>query len=217
MTRPSPLRISLGSDHAGLSLKNEIVLHLRTDGHLVDDLGVTASDTRGLDLSADWTLYVVNRASALQLAEMGVGRFTLSPEDLRANLAALLQRLSGAASVVVYEDTPLFISESCPYATLAGACPGPASCTFASMELTSAHGGKALVVNDRCRSWTLDAVPFNLSPHLAALRAAGARSFRVHFLHRPWEPARAREIWRALRRGEEVRPGHPGNFLRERW
>jgi putative protease len=180
-------------------------------------LGVTAHDAGGLDLSSDWSLYVVNRAAARQLRDMGVARVTLSTEDARPNLTRLLAELGPAASVVVYEDSPLFVSESCPYANLAGGCPGPADCAFESMELTSSHGGKALVVNERCRSFTLNEAPFNLSPRLAALRAAGARSFRAHFLHRPYPPERAREIWRALRRQEVVRPGHTGSFDREGW
>jgi putative protease len=132
-------------------------------------------------------------------------------------MGALLGRLGPAASVVVYEDSPLFISESCPYANLAGGCPGPAACAFEQMELTSSHGGKALVVNERCRSFTLNDVPFNLSARLGALRDAGARSFRVHFVHRRYAPERAREIWRALRRGDAVRPGHAGSFDRDGW
>jgi U32 family peptidase len=180
-------------------------------------LGLAPGDAGGLDLSSDWSLHAVNRASARQLRAMGVGRVTLSTEDVRANLGRLLGELGAAASVVVYEDSPLFISESCPYANLAGGCPGPADCTFEAMALTSSHGGKALVVNERCRSFTLNDVPFNLSPRLAALREAGARSFRVHFVHRPYPPERAREIWRALRRGEAVRPGHTGSFDREGW
>ncbi|HET9552689.1 MAG TPA: U32 family peptidase, partial [Anaeromyxobacteraceae bacterium] len=177
-----------------------------------------APDGEGsLDLTSDWSLYAVNRAAARQLRDMGVGRVTLSTEDVRENLGALLGELGAAASVVVYEDSPLFISESCPYANLAGGCPGPAACTFERMELTSSHGGKALVVNERCRSYTLNDEPFNLSPRLAALRQAGARSFRVHFVHRPYAPAQARDVWRALRRGEVVRPGHTGSFDRDGW
>ena len=182
------------------------------------DPGAPASgSTAGLDLTSDWSLYAVNRAAARQLQAMGVGRVTLSTEDVRANATALLGRLGPAASVVVYEDSPLFISESCPYANLAGGCPGPADCTFEQLELTSSHGGKALVVNERCRSFTLNEVPYNLSPRLAALREAGARSFRVHFVHRPYAPERALAIWRALRRGEVVQPGHTGSFDREGW
>jgi hypothetical protein len=180
-------------------------------------LGLAPGDAGGLDLSSDWSLHTVNRAAARQLQDMGVGRITLSTEDAHANMAALLGQLGLAAAVVVYEDSPLFISESCPYANLAGSCPGPADCTFVRMELTSSHGGKVLVMNERCRSFTLNDVPYNLSPRLAALREAGARNFRVHFVHRTYAPEHARTIWRALRRGEAIRPGHTGSLERERW
>jgi putative protease len=171
----------------------------------------------GLDLSADWPLYAVNRAAARALREMGVGRVTLSPEDVRGNLAALLDELGPAAAVVVYEDSPLFLSESCPYANLRGECPGPGRCEFEELELTSSHGGRVLVVNDRCRSITVNAEPFNLSPRLAALREMGARALRVHFLHRAYPSDRALEVWRALRRLEVVRPGHTASFDRAGW
>ncbi len=180
-------------------------------------LGITAADPGGLDLTSDWSLYAVNRGAARQLLDMGVRRVTLSTEDVRANLVGLLGQLGAAASVIVYEDSPLFISESCPYANLAGGCPGPGDCTFSELELTSSHGGTVLVVNERCRSVTLAAEPFNLSPRLRVLAEAGARSLRVHLLHRPYEPSRARELWRALRRLEVVRPGHTGSFDRPGW
>jgi U32 family peptidase len=180
-------------------------------------LGVTAGDPGGLDLTSDWSLYAVNRGAARQLLDMGVRRVTLSTEDVRENLLALLRQLGAAASVIVYEDSPLFVSESCPYANLAGGCPGPGDCTFSELELTSSHGGTVLVVNERCRSVTLGAEPYNLSPRLRVLTEAGARSLRVHLLHRPYEPSRARELWRALRRLEVVRPGHTGSFDRPGW
>ncbi len=180
-------------------------------------LGLAPGDAGGLDLTSDWSLYAVNRAAAAQLRDMGVSRVTLNTEDTRHNLAPLLGRLGAAAAVVIYEDSPLFISESCPYANLAGGCPGVADCTFESMELTSSHGGKALVVNERCRSFTLNDEPFNLSEKVPALRAMGARAFRVHFVHRPYAPAQAVATWRALRRGEVVMPGHAGSFERDGW
>jgi len=180
-------------------------------------LGISAADPGGLDLTSDWSLYTVNRGAARQLRDMGLRRVTLSTEDVRSNLAALLRQLGAAASVVVYEDSPLFISESCPYANLRGGCPGPAACTFSSMELTSSHGGRVTVLNDRCRSVTVHAEPFNLSSRLSALTAAGAHSLRVHFLHHPHDSGRSRSIWRAMRRFELVAPGHTGSFGREGW
>jgi putative protease len=199
---------------------------LRAAGHLRWELtnvaswallGIAPGDPRGLDLSSDWSLYAVNRGSVRQLRDMGVRRVTLSTEDCFSNLAALLAQLGPAASVVVYEDSPLFISESCPYANLRGGCPGPAHCAFETMELTSSHGGGVVVLNQRCRSVTVSAEPFNLSRWLAPLRQAGARSLRAHFLNRRYDPAHARAIWRALRRGEVVEPGHPGSFERAAW
>jgi putative protease len=180
-------------------------------------LGISAEGPGGLDLTSDWSLHAVNRAAARQLLDMGLRRVTLSTEDVRSNLAALLHQLGAAASVVVYEDSPLFVSESCPYANLRGGCPGPTACSFSSMELTSSHGGRVTVLNHGCRSVTVNAEPFNLSPRLRALREAGARSLRVHFIHRPYDPGRARAIWRAVRRFEVVAPGHTGSCEREGW
>ena len=54
------------------------------------DLDPSRSEMGGIDLAADWSLYVVNRAAAHQLEAMGVHRFVLSPEDGLANLRPLL-------------------------------------------------------------------------------------------------------------------------------
>ena len=180
-------------------------------------LGLRPGQPQGLDLTSDWPLHCVNRGTALALRELGVRRVTLSPEDVRANLAAPLGALGSAAAVIVYEDAPLFLSESCPYATLRGACPGPADCTFETMDLVSSHGGRVRVVNDRCRSITLNDAPFSLAPRLGALLDAGARALRVHFVHRPYDSAEALAIWRGLRGPVPLAPGHTGSFDRAGW
>ncbi len=180
-------------------------------------LGLRPGAPHGLDLTSDWPLYCVNRGAAAALRALGLRRVTLSPEDVRANLAALLGRLGPAAAVVVYEDAPLFLSESCPYATLRGSCPGPSDCTFEELELTSSHGGRVRVVNDRCRSVTLNDAPFSLAPRLRALRDAGARALRVHFVHRPYDAAEALAIWRGLRGPAPAARGHTGSFDRAGW
>ena len=103
-------------------------------------LDPSRSETGEIDLSADWSLYVVNRAAARRLEAMGVRRFTLSPEDGLANLRPLLAEFGPRAAVIVHQDTPLFLAESCAYANLIGGCPGKANCSFESMEMTSSHG-----------------------------------------------------------------------------
>ncbi len=106
-------------------------------------------DTAGLDLSTDWSVYVLNRAAAQQLLDLGVSRFVLSPEDGLDNMRSLLAEFGPRAVVVVYQDTPQFIAESCAYANLIGGCPGKANCRFESMEMVSSHGERWCI-----RRWT---------------------------------------------------------------
>ncbi len=165
-------------------------------------------------LSADWSLYVLNRAAAQKLLSMGIGRFTLSVEDGLENMKPLLAEHGERAQVVVFQDTPLFISESCPYATLAGGCPGVGNCKFEQMEMTSSHGEDSLAISERCRTVVVSKNPYSLGPKLSALAAAGARRVRADFLFRSYQPAEVARIFRGLRQGSELPFGHIGNFER---
>src|SRR5205085_11344019 len=52
-----------------------------------------------IDLATDWSVYVLNRLAALQLIDMGVSRFALSPEDGLANWKPLLSEFGPRAVV----------------------------------------------------------------------------------------------------------------------
>ena len=133
--------------------------------------------TGDLDLATDWSVYVFNRLAALQLSDMGVSRFALSPEDGLANWASLWREFGPRAVLIVYQDTPLFLAESCAYANLIGGCPGKANCNFQSMEMVSSHGEKVTALDYHCRTIVLNQGPFCLSTRLADLRRAGVRHF----------------------------------------
>ena len=61
------------------------------------------------DLTADWSLYAFNSAALAALSELGVKRFTASPESTAENLAYLAE--SGyAVDFLKQQSTPLFIS-----------------------------------------------------------------------------------------------------------
>lgn len=62
------MRIAIGSDHAGFSLKNEVGEHLRTLGHEVVDLGTTDGS------SVDYPDYgaAIGRSVASADAELGI-------------------------------------------------------------------------------------------------------------------------------------------------
>src|SRR5260370_41565849 len=105
---------------------------------------------------------------------MGASRVTLPPEAGRANLRSLLADLAPRVQLIVHQDTPLFLAESCAYANLIGGCPGKANCRFESMEMTSGHGEKVTALDYHCRTIVLNEGPFCVAPRRRELGAAGA-------------------------------------------
>jgi putative protease len=177
----------------------------------IDPLEPEAS---GLDLATDWSVYVINRLAARALARMGVQRFTLSPEDGLENIRSLLSEFGPRAVLIVHQDTPLFLAESCAYANLIGGCPGKANCKFESMEMVSSHGEKVTALDYHCRTIVLNQGPFCLSTRLKDLRRAGAICLRVDFIYRNYDPVEVRKRWRLVRAGRPVPGGHAANFER---
>jgi putative protease len=167
-----------------------------------------------LDLATDWSVYVVNRLAARQVLDMGGSRFALSPEDGLQNIRSLLAEFAGQAVVIVYQDTPQFLAESCAYANLIGGCPGKANCKFESMEMVSSHGERVTALDYHCRTIVLNQGPFCLSPRLDEVGRAGAVHLRADFVYRPYEPADVRRLWRLVRAGRPVPQGHAANFDR---
>ncbi len=179
--------------------------------HLGLDL---AGAAHGLDVATDWSIYALNRAAAAQILAMGVTRFALSPEDGKANVRSLLAEFGPRAVLIVYQDTPLFVAESCAYANLIGGCPGKANCRFEQMEMVSAHGERVTALDYHCRTVVLNQGPFCLSGRLPELAQAGAVSVRADFVYRPYTPAEVVERWRLIRGGRPVPGGHAANFDR---
>src|SRR5439155_25578546 len=122
-----------------------------------------------IDLATDWSVYTLNRAAAKQLEEMGVSRFALSPEDGLDNVRSLLAEFGPRAVLIVHQDTPLFLAESCAYANLIGGCPDKANCKFESMEMVSSHGERVTALDYHCRTIVLNQGPFCLSTKLREL------------------------------------------------
>src|SRR5262245_54358784 len=173
-----------------------------------------AEKTESLDLATDWSVYVLNRLAAEQVLAMGATRFALSPEDGLSNWRSLLSEFGDRAVLIVHQDTPLFIAESCAYANLIGGCPGKANCRFQSMEMTSSHGEKVTALDYHCRTIVLNQGPFCLSTRLPEIAAAGARLLRADFVYRPYEPLEVRRRWRLVRAGQPIAGGHAANFER---
>ena len=177
-----------------------------------DDLGIDPTNPlAAIDLATDWSVYVINRLAAQQVLAMGATRFALSPEDGLANWQSLLAEFGPRAVLIVHQDTPLFVAESCAYANLIGGCPGKANCRFESMEMVSSHGERVTALDYHCRTIVVNQGPFCLSHRLPELAKAGAVSLRADFVYRPYDPAEVRERWRLVRAGRPVPGGHAAN------
>ncbi len=167
-----------------------------------------------IDLSTDWPIYVINRLAAQQVLAMGGTRFVLSPEDGLANARSLWTEFGAKAVLIVYQDTPQFLAESCAYANLIGGCPGKANCRFESMEMVSSHGERVTAIDYHCRTIVLNQQPFCLSDRLEELAQAGAISLRADFVYRAYDAATVRDLWQRIRAGRAVPGGQSANFER---
>jgi putative protease len=179
-------------------------------------LGIKSApdESAAIDLATDWSVYVLNRLAARRLLDLGVSRFALSPEDGLANYRPLLREFGSRAVVIVHQDTPLFLAESCAYANLIGGCPGKANCSFESMAMVSQHGERVTALDYHCRTIVLNDGPFCLATRLGDLAAAGAISLRADFIYRTYRPEQLQERWRAILAGRRVPGGHAANFDR---
>jgi putative protease len=178
------------------------------------NIGLSGNATKSDTLSTDWSVYVMNRAAASQVLDMGAQRFALSPEDGTENMRSLLAEFGSQATVIVHQDTPWFMAESCAYANLIGGCPGKANCKFESMDMVSSYGEKVTAIDYHCRTIVLNKGAFCLSPRLKDLAAIGAKTLRADFIYRKYAPEETREIWRTLRAGHNVPGGYVANFDR---
>src|SRR5205809_7219909 len=123
-----------------------------------------------------------------QVRALGARRFALSPEDGLENMRSLLREFGDKADVIVHQDTPMFLAESCAYANLIGGCPGKANCRFESMDMVSSHGETVKAIDYHCRTIVLNQGPFCLSTRLNELAKAGASLLRADFIYRKYEP-----------------------------
>jgi putative protease len=157
-----------------------------------------------VDLSTDWPLYVTNREAARALLDAGASAFTLSPEDGLANWRGLLDEFGARAVVVVYQDTPLLISETRAFG---GASPD-------GTRLISSFGDRLRALDVGGRTVVVAEAPLCLSGALQELAEVGAVSLRADFVWRAYPPEVVRERWRAVRSGATVPGARVANLRR---
>lgn len=75
--------------------------------------GLSVLPEKGIDLSFDSSLYVLNSQAMLMAKELGVSKVAFSVEDTMSNLLTLNEKAVLPTSLVVYQDVSLFISANC--------------------------------------------------------------------------------------------------------
>ena len=140
------------------------------------------------DIAFDRFIYVANAAAAREALALGASRFTVSYEapDPQALFAAFPDK----ANAVIYQDLPLFISETCPYASVAGKC---LKCGGCRQQTISSRYGTFVSVMKHCRHFLL-----NEKPHLRKKEAEGAQWQQTDFMYRNWTPQAAVEMFRKI-------------------
>jgi putative protease len=176
--------------------------------------GMAPASGKGLDLAADWSVYALNRQAVRLLREMGATRIVLSPEDGLANARALAEEAGSVLAFLVFQDTPLFVSETC--VRTGGAGKGGAACSECSAEvaLVSSHGDRIVALMDACRTVVLSDRPLCRAGRLEEIRAAGTGWLRADFSWRPRPPEAVRDLWRRLRAGQARPEDEIGNLER---
>ena len=75
--------------------------------------GLSVLPEKGIDLSFDSSIYILNSQAMAMAKEMNVSKISFSVEDTESNLMVLNENAVLPTTLVVYQDVPLFISANC--------------------------------------------------------------------------------------------------------
>lgn len=162
-------------------------------------------------LYADYPLYCLNPLSAMQLREWRFTRYTLSPEDDKENLRTLF---SADADVIVYQDSPLFTSETCVWANMKKRCPGINQCSFKQLMVENEYGDRFMAMNERCKTVVVGERPFSILHLIPKLLDAGQRDFRIDLCYRDYTPEMITDIFSGIQNRTTMKYATMGNYER---
>lgn len=168
-------------------------------------------ENSGAQLYADYPLYCLNPLSANALINRGFCRYTLSPEDDKGNMRSLLGR---HAEVIVYQDTPFFLSDTCVWAQVKGNCPGWSQCAFKHLFVKNEHGDRFMVINEACKTLVIGEKPYSIIHRIPELMRLGQVNFRLDLCYRDYSPEVVSHLLRNIQSATKVENSTMGNFER---
>ncbi|MCF6149440.1 MAG: U32 family peptidase [Candidatus Kuenenia sp.] len=167
-----------------------------------------------IQLFADYPLYCVNPLSISALKTLGISEYTHSPEDDFDNMRTLI---NVGTNTIIYQDTPLFISESCIWANMKNKCPGTNKCSFKQITVENEFKDRFITLNKNCKTIVINEKPFSLIHLCSALQRHGQRNFRIDLCYKDYSPAMVRDIFTNIKNKIPVHNATTGNFKRQLW
>ena len=162
----------------------------------------------GIDLSFDSSIYTLNSQATLMAKEMNASRVTLSVEDTESNLLVLNKKSVLPTVLVVYQDTPLFISANC---IRSNTC---AQCDHQDKWLKLKKDGvKYQALSSRCQLMLFADKPYCISSFAAQMKPD---FYRADFCYKKYTPEKVAEIMRCLQSGQTVPNTVSANVERNR-
>lgn len=150
---------------------------------------------KGIDLSFDTSLYMLNTQAVQYAKEMGVSRVSLSVEDTLDNLEEVAAKSCLPMVLVVYQDIPLFISANC----IKKEC---ASCRQAKCVLPLKKDGQTFLAKlDKCQLTLFHKDAFYIGQERNGVKAD---FYRVDFVGKDYAPETVLALWQKIRLGTKM-------------
>ena len=168
--------------------------------------GLSVLPRKGIDLSFDASLYMMNPQAVEMAKEMGAARVTFSAEDTLENMKLLAQSASLPMVLPVYTDPPLFISANCVRENMCQACDHQPKQSY-----IHAHGQTYLILSQDCQTTVYADKPLSF---IEEARDIHPDFVRADFVGKTYTPARVREIMTAVLSGQSLPGAMKGNLTR---
>jgi putative protease len=121
---------------------------------------------------------------------------------------------SADADAIIYQDIPLFTSETCIWAHMKKTCPGMNRCGFKQVTLENEYGDRFTAINEQCKTVVLEERPFSITHLIPKLLHAGQRDFRIDLCYRDYTPEMIEDIFMSFQKRGKIKDSTIGNFER---
>lgn len=168
--------------------------------------GLSVLPEKGIDLSFDASLYVMNTQAARMAKDCGAGRVCTALEDDLKNIRELSLSSPLPVCMVVYQDVPLFTSADC---IRDNACK---DCSRGEKWLELSRGGiKYKALSKDCQVMLFDERPLCLAVEAGSVQAD---YYRADFCYKKYLPEEVKNIFAKLQAFEDVENCCKGNICR---